>query len=908
MKEKIKDLAGNVKEYLVPGLITLAGVVFILIFRGIWPFGSNRIDYFDNMQQVAPLYAHLWDWLHGDASIWFDWYTGLGTNMSMSMSAFSMLSPFNLILYLVPRNLILESISIMTIVKMVFMAVAMYALLDMLNKKLIYPLKVTFSVMYAFCGYVILYGSCFTPWMDIVALFPVLMLALYRMINTGKKLFYILMVGLIFIINYYVSAMILVYIFFVVGIYMLLKAERGTLKEHSWNVGIGTISGLGLSAVCLLPTMLQLSSSQRAASGSGIIKQYMGWLTSSVVSDGPMAALQRWMMLYGLAFVLAVIVIGMKKVWPDKKERNYIGAMLLLVLLPMVVQGTNLMWHFGSYNGYTLRNGFLIAFTLICIAARFAEKMFKDIPIERKYVIRQSIIAGAICVAFAIAYNIMPKSNNIAAIIFFMAVLITMLIVYIRKLTEKKDEFNCKSVIALIAVEVFFGAYALIGPPKFYAYEDYQVGDYVQLANTAYEDLNIEESPVERIVNPDISLNANYPLILRRGALSSFTAALQSDTQKYAKKWGYSRYFLWTLDSGGTVFTNALLHVTEAVNQNVLDPSMYTLKKEEGDYKLYSANYQLPFVMLMDDSAATSKILTEGNWISLHNYFYSAMTSDKSSLVSGIPYSVKTREGISTYNMDINPNSAVYLSIADTKNREADANVSKLISSIHIYVNDEPVVIPTLGDVKNTAYFTDYNNNLVYLGTFDDENITVRIEYDNPQYLSIAEVMFGQLDMTKMANLCSLYSEQKSEVAYTDNSITMTFNADAEKNYAVVPLIYSKNWQVTLNGEKVKAKEIAGLFTGVKVHAGENTITMTFVPRGRREGAFISLAALLVLLVCLIINHFKKISVWNGFKYCAVFIYLQLFNLAVLGMFLIPVIMVVPAFFYQLFIKIKQFF
>ena len=89
------------------------------------------------MQQVAPLYAHLWDFMHGKASLWFDWYTGLGTNVSMSISAFSMLSPFNLLLYLVPRNLILESISILTAVKMVFMSDAMYALLNLKFPKLL---------------------------------------------------------------------------------------------------------------------------------------------------------------------------------------------------------------------------------------------------------------------------------------------------------------------------------------------------------------------------------------------------------------------------------------------------------------------------------------------------------------------------------------------------------------------------------------------------------------------------------------------------------------------------------------------------------------------------------------------------------------------------------------------------
>ena len=51
----------KIASYLIPGIITLLVMIFVLIVKGIWPFGSNRIDLFDNMQQVAPLYAHLWD-------------------------------------------------------------------------------------------------------------------------------------------------------------------------------------------------------------------------------------------------------------------------------------------------------------------------------------------------------------------------------------------------------------------------------------------------------------------------------------------------------------------------------------------------------------------------------------------------------------------------------------------------------------------------------------------------------------------------------------------------------------------------------------------------------------------------------------------------------------------------------
>lgn len=904
MKEKVKVFLEKLKPYAIPGFITLAVVVLTLVFKGIWPFGKNRIDYFDNMQQVAPLYAHLWDFMHGKASLWFDWYTGLGTNVSMSISAFSMLSPFNLLLYLVPRDLILESISILTVVKMVFMSVAMYALLNKKFPNLLPPLKTAFAVMYSLCGYVLLYGSCFTPWMDIVALFPVLMLSLDRLLYTGKKVFYICMVALCFIINYYLSAMSLIYIFLISGAYILIISERKKWKEYAWNLGIGTVAGMGLSCFVLVPVMVQLSSSQRGSAGGSILSQYLGWLKSAIVTDGTMAAFQRWMMLYGMSFLIAVILVGIRKYKNEKKQSIYMLCLAGIALLPMIIEGINLMWHFGSYNGYTLRNGYFIAFTLICMASYYAEKMFSDMPLERKYYIRQIVIAAVLCLVYAIGYNLIPETNEVVAIIFFMAVLITMTIVYLRKLLEEKEQFNAKSVLAVVAVEVFFGAYALIGPPKFYSYEAYQVGDYVQYANTAYEELQIEESATDRIVNPDISLNANYPLILRRGALSSFTAALQSDTQTFAKNWGYSKYFLWLLDSGGTVFTNALFHVTEAVNQNELDQQMYSLERSSGDYKLYSAKYQLPFAMTVSSSFANEDL--GGDWVSLHNKFYTALSGDTQQLVKGITYSVKRSDTVLEYQAKVEGKSAVYMNIVDINNRNSDANASWLISSMHIYVNDEPVLIPTLGDVENTAYFTDYNNNLIYLGCFKDEMIDIRVEYDDPWYLKVSEVSFAQLDMDKMQALCKAYKNTACDVSYTNDSLTVRLNGTATKNYALIPVIYSENWKITVDGQEVSAKEIAGMFTGVKIHSGENTITFTFEPKGRKEGTLISLATLLLMFVCLVIHHFKRIRIPAWIQYCAIFIYLQLYNAVVLFMFIIPTIAAIPAYAYQVVLKLMQ--
>lgn len=902
-----KSLFQRVKLYAIPGLITCAVIVFIYVFKGIWPFGANRIDYFDNMQQVAPLYAHLWDWMHGKASLWFDWYTGFGTNVSMSISAFSMLSPFNLLLYLFPRTLILESISILTLVKMIFMAVAMYAYINKKYNSLSYNMKVAFSLMYTFCGYTVLYGSCFTPWMDIVALFPLLMLAYENMMQTGKKLFYIIMVAIVFIINYYLGAMSLVYIFLISGAYVLLMSKKEKIKEHAWNLGIGTVAGLGLSCFVLVPVMMQLSGSQRGGSGQGIVSQYIGWIKSAIISDGQMAAFQRWMMLYGMAFAAAVIIMGLKKFKEEKNTIRYMISLLLISLLPIVVEGINLMWHFGSYNGYTLRNGYIVAFTLITVAAYFAQRMFEEVTADKKQLVKQLVIFVVAAAVYAVIYNIIPSNDIIlAAFILFIAIFIAAFIFYNKKLKKDGIGFDFNTIIAIVAIEVFIGAYSLIGPPKFYEYEPYQYGDYVQAANEVKDSLDIEESVTDRIVNSDISLNANYPLILRRSAMSSFTAALQSDTQSYSKKFGYSKYFLWLLDSGGTVFTNSLFHVTQAVNVNEFDSQMYTALRSDGDYTLYDANYKLPFAMSVNKNITRQDF--SGNWEDLHNIFYKALTNDTQDIVNGMSYTKKESSVIREYNVRADGKQAVYINIVDVNNRNTDANASWLISSMHIYVNGEVVLVPTLGDVKNTAYFTDYNNNLVYLGTFENENFTIRVEYDDPWYLKVSEVSFAGLDMDKMQSLVDKHADDYCETSYTSDSLTVKLNGSGVNNMALIPVVYSDNWNVKVNGKKVKAKSVCGLFTGVDIHAGENVIEMTFEPKGKKAGMLISLATLIMMIASALILKFTKLKVPALLKMCAAFIYLELYNIVIVAMFLIPVVVAIPALIYQIVIRLMQLF
>mgnify|MGYP000427606264 FL=1 len=959
MNNSSENNGRKILGYLFPGLITLLVMLIVLAAKGIWPFGSNRIDLFDNMQQVAPLYAHLWDAMHGKASIWFDWYTGLGTNVSMSISAFSMISPFNIFLYLCPRDYILEFISILTVIKTFVMSVTMYAFINKRYNELSYSVKALFAVVYAFCGYVLLYASCFTPWMDIVALFPLLMMALDVLEKTGKKLFYILMVAVMFIINYYLAAMSLVYILLVGGMYLIFRCDRKQRREKAWDLGIGTFTGIALSAFVLIPVFAQLSQSQRTGNTDSLTSQYLSWISNPTFRSFSLGEFERIMMFYGIGLFFVIIFTGIhrtmkaagyKRNTEARKFNWYAISLIVIVIVQAIAEGTNIIWHFGSYNGYTLRNGYIIAFTLICLACAYADEVFAyDKPDKIKAVI-QAVVTVIACAVMAVVYDKLPVNSYVAAFIFFIAVFAVMLILHIVGVVVMRNGYKISIVISLVAVEVFIGAFSMTGPPKFYTYAPYQYGDYVQLAVNATNNLEISESPVDRITNPDLSLNANYPLIMKRGSLSSFTAALQKDTQKQTVRWGHSKYFLWALDSGGTVFSDALLHITEAVNVNKLDSSLYTLEKQgtgDCEYDLYNANYQLPFAMVTNSNislidfnrdytklnAISSGDVTENDynwntttkdWIYLHNLMYSALSGNSEKLVteygefagakvyqvgesqvedinaasdnSATDRPTQQTHVVKTYKDTIKGRQAVYVSVADYNIGTSDANVSQLFRSLTITVNGKQIDIPTIGNVENKYYTTDYNNGLIYIGTFTDEEVEVQLDFarplDNNGDVSVDRYIFtmGGIDLDKMSALCAMYDNKQSEVTYTNNSVTVKVNGSKTDNYAIVPIIKSDNWKVTVNGKECETKDIAGLFTGVAVNEGENEIVFTFSPATKNKALLISVLVLIVMIILMVVNHYKKICVPEWMKKCAGGIYMFIIAVLAVVMFAVPLI------------------
>ena len=89
---------------------------------------------------------------------------------------------------------------------------------------------------------------------------------------------------------------------------------------------------------------------------------------------------------------------------------------------------------------------------------------------------------------------------------------------------------------------------------------------------------------------------------------------------------------------------------------------------------------------------------------------YKAMTGDKETFVTRIYPQAETAGNIKSMTINVGSRSAIYMNIADVKKPNADANASKLESSIHVYVNGEAVVVPNEVDI---AIFCGMGGNLM---------------------------------------------------------------------------------------------------------------------------------------------------------------------------------------------------
>ncbi|WP_294589881.1 YfhO family protein, partial [uncultured Ruminococcus sp.] len=349
------DKLKKILPFIVPPLAVMLIMGFAFYRNDLYPFGDGTVSWCDMSQQVIPLLTDFKDILSGKDGIFLNFHNAGGMNL-WGVFFFFIASPYTLLVLLADKADVIYLVNIMTVLKLMTAAVTAQIYFRTCQKKLSPYISSVLSIVYAFCGYGMFYYQN-NIWLDMMYLFPLLMVAFKELFEKKRIIPYTVMLTLMMIVNYYISYMIVIFILLFMAVCCWRYRKEEKYKDVPCRFIIGSLLGALLSAVVWIPCFLQFLSSGRSKS---VIMQ----IESADFFSNYQTTFCLLLSTASVAVIVLVFLLDGKK---RSKRLNTDLIMLFLMLIPIIIEPANLMWHTGSYMSFPCRYAFItIFFALIC--------------------------------------------------------------------------------------------------------------------------------------------------------------------------------------------------------------------------------------------------------------------------------------------------------------------------------------------------------------------------------------------------------------------------------------------------------------------------------------------------------------------------------------------------------------
>ncbi len=190
------------------GLALLIMCIIYIVHRNTLLVGGRTVLRMDLYHQYGPLYAEVYDRITGGNSLVYSWTSGLGASFLGNLFNYCS-SPFALFMLICGHKNMPEAIALMIMAKAVLASTAFTYYINKSNN-CVKKESVVFGLFYAFSGYFVAF-SWNIMWFDAVAVFPLVMLGIERIINKNKPGLYIAMMTYTMISNYYMAYMVCIF-------------------------------------------------------------------------------------------------------------------------------------------------------------------------------------------------------------------------------------------------------------------------------------------------------------------------------------------------------------------------------------------------------------------------------------------------------------------------------------------------------------------------------------------------------------------------------------------------------------------------------------------------------------------------------------------------------------------------
>ena len=833
----MKKIFKKYKEYLIAPLITILIVLIIYATKGIYPFGKLTIANGDMGQSYMTFYYLLYDFFHGSKSLLYDYNLGMGSNVYGGVIVDGFLNPSAWIILLNKRANIPYMFSYVIMVKFAFISLTSYILFKKINKnknKQLY--NYIFSIIYALSGYSLMYNTNLM-WLDVVGLFPLFIIATKYMFDTNKVSWYAIILALILIFNYNLAYMVLMFIIFIIPIYIHYAIDKEKRKKAVFNLIIGTILSVGLSAFAFIPSFIQVMSSYRF---SGTVKNTT--LNTNIIFKAGV-----FYFYYLPLYLYAMYIFDHKK---DKNNFKMVTiALIFSALIPILFERVNLWWHMGSYQMFPFRYGFVPIMILYLGALKYIDNLKENKeskPLPIKTIICIAIIY--IPTLFLTIYNAISINRNIPAFnygikAFLISTIICVMTILIHAITTYyKDNKVKNSIIVIVIITLVIGyTYAYLGVDPKYREGNEWSDEGIFYANQIYGKI---DDNLYRLKDLSLKNYENYSVISNTPSISTFLHIISKEQVLNANQLGYSANKTKLNDFGGTLFTDAIYGIKYIISTKELPSRLYTYKDKVNNNYLYEYKNVMPYGILYDEEI--TDIPEEYYAFSANNYLYQKLFNKKDNLIEIEKYTAPKDLNLLKYEMNIQGEKELYLYV---KNKQYEHML------YDISINGEKIIIPIQNDQDNSIYLTPYANGILDLGYFKDEKVEITMGvYNANDAKDNYDIEFGIFDINKYEEL---FNNDKHNINIKVNKNKIEITGDSPKDTNIlIPINYDEGFK-----GNTEIKRVYNTFIGIPLKKGNNNIELTFKPKAFTISVYITLLTILLMIIAYFIK--KKFDIRN---------------------------------------------
>ena len=864
-------------------LFTFLAFLVVMIVKGFTPFGSSSMLYSDAYHQYYPFFVAFRNALRSGDSLLYTWEIGMGLDY-LSLIAYYLASPLNLLGVLVPESLLLVYFSLMIPVKLSLAA----CFFSLMLKKLYGKNDLTtalFGCFYGLCAWAMAY-LWNSMWLDTFALLPLVMLGMERLLSQRKFMLYTLTLFLSVFSNYYIGLFTCFFVLLVFFCYEICRWE--SFKKFFIDLflmGVFSILAIGMTAVLELPALAALQNTQ--SSVNAFPKEFRLNIVSDHSIKGLFDAMRRVAgnmngglepsfkeglpnLYCGLfANVLAFLFLFSK----DIKLRDKICAVFLVLFfnVSFIIRQLDYIWHgFHFTNMIPYRFSFLHSFVWLWMA-------YRAWLVRRHFRLWQIIAASALAIGLAFASESRADTLFLAYNGAFLLLYIGILVYshYRKKLPDETDadstrqwladlrerrEYGKIALCIVMAVEIalnlvnFSTAFPGTSITHYPRGTTYSASMIRYMHEREWDELFFRAETTHTQTLNDGALN-NY------NGISTFTSSANVNVTKFMKRLGYGAkdtYNRYCYEESSPV-SNLFLGIKYMIERmgKVEENPFFNDLHSYGNVHLLENNTYLPLGFLANNELAQVDFSSNLGDFDFQNHLFAAAT--------GIDRPVWTI----LYTPNVTVADATLTSVDNSGN--SSYSTSGVAGRVNYqYIATEEGFLCISLDLSARNNFTLWCNGVELYSE----------SYSIPQTASVCQVRPG--DVIDISLSCkgnetgnisiqaaildnTLFLEGYQKLAVSTLELTTFENTYVEGTilcnrdgllYASIP--QNGNWHVMVDGESVETVLVGGAMIGIPITKGYHTVTYIYRNSAFRWGMVISLGCSAILFVLYFLSQPKK--------------------------------------------------